>query len=45
MGREKRVLSPYDVLMPDIIVYQTVEDYKNGADTVMEEIRRERRKT
>ncbi len=30
---------PYDALMPDITVYQTVEDYKNGVDTVMEEIR------
>ena len=30
---------PYDALMTDITVYQTVEDYKNGVDTVMEEIR------
>ncbi len=27
---------PFDVLMPDIIVYPTLEDYKNGIDTVLE---------
>lgn len=28
----------YDVLMPDIEIYQTVEDYKNGVDTVLEAV-------
>lgn len=27
---------PFDALMPDMIVYPTLEDYKNGIDTVLE---------
>ena len=30
---------PYDALMPDITVYQTLEDYKQGIDTVLEYVR------
>ena len=29
----------YETLMPDITVYQTLEDYKQGIDTVMEYVR------
>ena len=29
----------YDTLMPDITVYQTLEDYKQGIDTVLEYVR------
>lgn len=29
----------YDALMPDITVYQTLEDYKNGIDTVLEYVK------
>ena len=28
----------YDALMPDITVYQTIEDYKNGIDSVLEAV-------
>ncbi len=28
----------YDALMPDITIYQTIEDYKNGVDTVLEAV-------
>lgn len=28
----------YDMLMPDIEIYQTLEDYKNGVDTVLEAV-------
>ncbi|MBQ7874537.1 MAG: hypothetical protein IJ306_05180 [Oscillospiraceae bacterium] len=28
----------YDALMPDITIYQTIEDYKNGIDTVLEAV-------
>ena len=27
---------PFDALMPDITVYPTLEDYKNGVDTILE---------
>lgn len=27
---------PFDALMPDLLVYPTLEDYKNGIDTVLE---------
>ena len=30
----------YETLMPDIIVYQTLDDYKNGIDTVLEYVKR-----
>ena len=29
---------PYDALMPDITIYQTLEDYTNGVDTVLEAV-------
>lgn len=29
---------PYDALMPDITIYQTLDDYKNGVDTVLEAV-------
>ena len=28
-----------DTLMPDLLVYPTIEDYKNGVDTVLEAVR------
>ena len=28
-----------DALMPDIIIYQTIEDYRNGIDTVLEAVK------
>lgn len=28
----------YDALMPDITIHQTIEDYKNGVDTVLEAV-------
>ena len=28
----------YDALLPDITIYQTLEDYKNGIDTVLEAV-------
>ena len=31
----------YNALMPDITVYQTIEDYKNGIDTVMKYLLRD----
>lgn len=28
----------YETVTPDIIIYHTLEDYKNGIDTVLEEV-------
>ena len=29
---------PYDALMPDVVIYPTIEDYKNNVDTILEAV-------